>query len=140
MSPRSQRKRVKVSRETIRAIQAAGREGAKAPSLRARLENIEHFLAIRSNVVEGSGPVLKNGGLSPTASIPPIKSRIEGVLGYAVQLNSRLDALSHNLFADGVPGTTAETPQPYAIPDQLSLLEDLLRRALDRVGSITDRF
>lgn len=133
MSPRSPR----------RSKQSKG-VGAKAPSLRSRLALVESYLRTVPRPVSESE--LQQAPTNPgmgKSSPPPIKPRIEGLLSNIAQLNSNLDSLSHVISGDGGPAPTTAgntAAQPYAIPDQISVLEESLRTALSRVASIIDRF
>lgn len=144
-----------MSRRSPPKRKATTKLGAKAPSLRARLETVEKHL--REQEVYPSSAMLRaqsiqnletlcaspsSGALGRTTSPPPIKPRLEDLLTRLYNLNNALDHLSHQISGDGgAPvASGASSPSPFSIPDQLAALEDLMQRATSKLDSITGRF
>lgn len=123
-------------------------EGAKAPSISARLAHIEAFLRDELPLQQISGSdqhltLMKNAlnGV-PTAGAPPIKPRLEALIERAGLLTRNLDQLSHTIVGDGNPAGAAgsDNKSPFTIPDQLEMLENLLLQACQRLDGIVARF
>lgn len=125
----------------------AQRGGASAPSLEARVAQIECFLR-----EDASAHRLIDAGLAPGGMKLPgpanmlaerasIRSRLDSSLADTNRLSGHLDAIVNYLHggSPAVSASTGETPTPYAVEDKLALLDSHLKYLLSKTEEILNR-